>query len=367
MVEDIDKGMSEREGLVPHVVVIVGPEFSCNTFILITETLRIANQNTGRRMFDWIVAAETARPVRATNGMWLEVDRTLDKVSATDVAVVIGGNLTFQRITPRLLNALRRFARHGAIIGAANSGAFALAEAGLLDDYAFTVHWETMPIFREHFPNLEPVDRLWVRDRDRITTAGGTGAIDMMLDLIGMFHGVQLATEVANGLAHHQRDPDAPQRNMQPQVDAESSLVTRLLRLMETNVETPLSAEELAGRLNVERRTIERTCRRAFGESPMRLYLKVRLQTARNLLFYDELPIGEIALICGFSYPSVFTRAFRRCFGMGPQDFRTSFRAQQVRRIRPELSRMMLRSGASGMGRTGSGSDILSETANAQP
>jgi AraC family carnitine catabolism transcriptional activator len=87
-------------------------------------------------------------------------------------------------------------------------------------------------------------------------------------------------------------------------------------------------------------RTLERYCLRHFSQTPTQLYLHVRLQAARNLLFYAEREIKDIALACGFSYPSAFTRAFAAQFGQSPRAFRQSFRDMQGEIVRPEILRM---------------------------
>ena len=106
---------------------------------------------------------------------------------------------------------------------------------------------------------------------------------------------------------------------------------------MEDNLETPLSARQLANRAGISVRALGRILRDRVGESPMRYYLKVRLQAARNSLFYSDIPIQGIAASCGFSCPEVFSRSFRSHFGVSPRDFRQQFAREQLRRFRPEL------------------------------
>ncbi len=109
---------------------------------------------------------------------------------------------------------------------------------------------------------------------------------------------------------------------------------------MEENLDFPLSPRALARDAGVSVRTLERHCLRHFNQTPTQLYLHVRLQAARNLLFYAEREIKEIALACGFSYPSAFTRAFAAQFGQSPRAFRQSFRDMQGQIVRPEILRM---------------------------
>ncbi len=321
-----------------HFVIAVEPEFSFNSYILLTEVLRIANQNTGRNLVAWQTVAADRNPVRATNGMWIDIDTPFSDVEDADVVIVVGGNLPTQTLHPKLLDPLRRMARHGKLVGATNAGTFALARAGLLDGYEFTTHWETRSTFSEHFPELVPSSAIYVHDRDRFTCAGGTSTIDAALDILSDYFGPELSAEIANGVVHHIRPASTPQLNRDRKPNP-ASLSRRIVQLMEANIESPLSTDELAQRLDINRRTLERKCFKGLGQTPSKLYLKIRLQAARNLLFYDDLPVGEVALICGFTYPSVFSRAFKKQFSISPQKFRANFRMQQGKSMRPELSR----------------------------
>ena len=167
--------------------------------------------------------------------------------------------------------------------------------------------------------------------------------LDLVLELISRSVGSVLATEVANALVHTPRPAEAPQRVDATLEPARRSLTDRMLALMEGNLDFPLGLEEIAARLGVTARTVTRECRRRFDDSPIRLYLRIRLQAARNLLFYEEFPIKTVATACGFSYPPVFSRSFRARFGETPSEFRASLRARQSEVQRPELRRIARR------------------------
>jgi AraC family carnitine catabolism transcriptional activator len=106
---------------------------------------------------------------------------------------------------------------------------------------------------------------------------------------------------------------------------------------MEENLENPLSTQALATRAGISVRQIERLMRETLNETPSRYYLKLRLQAARNHLFYGEIAVRDIAQVCGFSSPSVLSRAFRDHFGVSPREFRRQFSADRLERFRPEL------------------------------
>lgn len=327
-------------GAAPAFNFILQPEFPLNALILASEALRIANQNSGRELFHWCFVSESGAPVRASNGMWMSVDRDIQDMPPADFYLLFQGNLPMQRNSPKLLGQLRAAHRFGAAVGAVDTGAFALAQAGLVGEREVVVHWEAATTFKERFPESAIRDQLYLIEKSRAYCAGGIATLDLMLDLIGRLQGPALANEVANALVHRRRPPQDAQRQDQPAGRQPSPLSARIVALMEGNLDFPLSLEELAARLELSTRSVARECRRRFGETPMRLYLQIRLQAARNLLFYEEFSIKDIALACGFSYPSVFSRAFKAQFAQTPRAFRTLWRHQQSQAFRPEIRRL---------------------------
>jgi len=333
-------GHEERESQPPRFAFVLQPEFPINAFILSTEALRIANQNSGRRIFDWTVLSEGGQAVRASNGMWITPEGQIGDAQRVDFVLVFEGNLPTQHNSARLLAALRAAQRFGSIVIGIDTGAFALAQAGLAKSTEVTLHWEAAPAFAERFPDVPITDCLYVLDGTAGFCAGGIAALDLMLALIGRLRGRALADEVANALVHTPREGERKQRAAEVSGENALSFQRQLITLMEQNLDFPLRPKKLAANLGISPRTLERRCVQDFGQTPAQLYLKIRLQAARNLLFYEELSVKSISNACGFSYPSVFTRAFTQQFGQSPRRFRIALRANQERRLRPELQRL---------------------------
>lgn len=339
---------------IPQFLFLLQPEFPINALILASEALRIANQNSGRELFRWRYVSEDGAAVRASNGMWLSVEGALTATTASDPSqtyvLIFASNLPTQRNSPHLLGTLRALARFGANLGGVDTGAFALAQAGLIGARDTVLHWEAAASFRERFPKARLKDRLHLIEDRRLYCAGGVAALDLMLDVVARLHGPALANEVANALVHTLRPAQAPQRPDSPGAGSRGEpgeaprdgLAGRMVALMESNLDFALSLPQLASKLKTSPRSLIRLSRRHFGVTPMRLYLRIRLQAARNMLFYEEFSIAEVAIACGFSYASVFSRAFRQQFHQTPQTFRAEFRRKQDQALRPEIRRLML-------------------------
>ena len=319
------------------------PEFPLNALVLAIDALRIANQNSGRELFHWVLVSETGGPVRASNGMLLDVDCSYEAMPIGTHYLVFEGNLPTQNNSPKLLNQLRAAARFGATVGSADTGGFALAQAGLIgtaDVPEVVVHWEATRTFQELFQSSVVVDQLYVVGNGRAQSAGGVATLDMMLDLIASISGEALADEVANAMVHTRRPATQTQRSDATPRPEKETLPARLVWKMEQNLDFPMSLEELAKDLATSPRSLSRLCKRTFGESTMRLYLRIRLQAARNILFYEEFSISDVAITCGFSYPAVFSRSFKKQYGQTPREFREHLRQNQYSSLRPEIRRL---------------------------
>ena len=219
-----------------------------------------------------------------------------------------------------MLSWLRKTARRGAVIGAVCTGAHILAEAGLLDGYRCTIHWENLPGFSEAFPEINSTGGLFEIDGDRFTSAGGTTAIDMMLTMIAGQHGPDLAASVAEAILHSPiRHHSENQRMSLPaRIGARHPKLVSIIEKMEENLEDPLSPSLLAKQAGLSTRQLERLFRRYLDRSPKRYYLELRLKKARSLLLQTDLSVINVALACGFSSPSHFSKCYRAFYGRTP-------------------------------------------------
>jgi len=140
--DPLQPSTADAERKVDPIGFLLLPQFPIYALILALESLRIANQNAGRRLFSAHLFSVDGAPVAAGNGMTMAAERAIAEVPFLPTVIVCAGNEPVQHITKGLLNWLRRLERHGALLGALDTGSFALAAAGLLDGYQATLHWE---------------------------------------------------------------------------------------------------------------------------------------------------------------------------------------------------------------------------------
>lgn len=308
----------------------LAPEFPVNSYILAQETLRIFNQYRLEEVFNYENVSENGEKVRSSNGMWWEQNNNIEEIIAPDFLLIFASNLPTQKISNQTLATLRYLHKNGTKLIAVDTGAFYLAEAGLITrDTKVCIHWEAKNSFRERYPYTNLSDDIYVINKnDLYFCAGGVSIVDLMIKIISDLKGISSSKEVSTALIHKTRN------NSMSQIDNlshESSnyLCNKVIKIMEENIENPISLQKIAKELNTSLRTIERYFKDHHGVSPIKYYSKIRIQKARNLLFYDEYKISDVANMTGFSYNTVFINTFRKFYNRSPSEYRRFFRKRQ--------------------------------------
>jgi transcriptional regulator GlxA family with amidase domain len=304
------------------------PNYSLIAVTNALEVLRMANRVAGRDIYEWSIASLDGRPVPASSGLELTPTVALDKIGKVEILFVCGGIDVREAVSNPLLAALRRLGERRVGLGALCTGGYALARAGLLDNYRATIHWENLPALREEFPRVQLNDQVFSIDRDRFTASGGTAPLDLMLNLIQLKHGLRISQQVSEQfvLERVRSDRDRQYVPLRAQVGSSHGNMIRVAQLMEENIEKPLSLERIAHSTGLSRRQIERLFRRHLDCVPKRYYLEMRLRRARELLLQTAMPIMDVTTSCGFKSPPHFSRCYRAQFGYPPSEDRRTRR-----------------------------------------
>lgn len=299
-------------------------DFSMMGFTSAVEPLRLANRENGDAIYTGISYSLTGEPVTASNGIPIIVDAPLSEAKGLHAMFVCTGLKVRRYADKAIMTALRRMASHGTDIGGICTGSYILAKAGLLDDYRCTIHWENLAAFTEDFPDADVTSELFEIDRNRYTCAGGTAAIDMMLTIIGLQEGTRLAAAVADAMLHHRiRDGHESQRmELRSRLGVAHPKLLAVIQHMEENLEEPLSCAQLASRVVLSTRQLERLFSKYMSHAPTRYYLELRLNRARHLLRQTSLPVLSVALAAGFVSASHFSKCYREHFKRTPSEER---------------------------------------------
>lgn len=312
---------SETTRLVGFLLI---PEFSLLSYASTIEPLRAANRLSGKPLYNWAHISIDGDASAASSGLEVQADHEVgDHVEFDTVFVCAGGNPAKFRHR-RTLAWLRNLARRGVRLAGVSGGPYILARAGLLDGYRCTVHWEHMAAFREEFPNLEAKRTLFEIDRGRLTCAGGIAALDLMRAIIGSEQGPELANAVGGWfLQTHLRPGSGPQRlTLRERYGVANRKLLACLEAMEEAIERPIHRRSLAQRAGISIRQLERLFATHLNTTIDAQYLNLRLDRAQRLLHETAMPALSIAIACGFSTASHFSRAYKNRFGKSPRQER---------------------------------------------
>ncbi len=309
-----------------RIVCILLPRFNMMSLVSLLEPVRIANYLSATPLYDTEYCSADGDRITASNGMSVACAPLPDKLSQDDLVLVIA-SWGAEHYTGRALPAwLRRQERLGIRLCAVEMAPYIFARAGLLAGRQATAHWAYLPGFQELFPDVLGVEQLFTIDRRIMTCAGSTGALDFMQHVIRTQHGDAMMGEISDNLLHPPRSDISPQRQtMGRGLEGLPPVVSAAIGMMDAHLSEPLSVPDVATRVGLSQRQLERQFKRAMGCSVVQFGLVLRLQHARVLLISTDLGVREIAAASGFNSLSHFAYAFRNCFGRRPSEYRQAW------------------------------------------
>lgn len=301
-------------------------------FAAVAEPLRSANRM-GGDLYRWRTVSQDGLPVVASNGMSIAVDSALPEMTREDTLIVVAAYDPLAALSADLPQWLKRQNKAGCTLGGIDTGAFVLAHAGLMKGYRMTVHWEAIDAFNESYPGCHVSHELYEIDNRRLTSAGGTASMDLMLELIAQDHGPALALKVAEQFVHGQirarqvlQRLDAPKR-----YNFTNRKVQAVIERIEQNIEKDLDVDELAQGVCITRRHLERLFRAALQISPAEFRQQLRLEKARHLLQQSDLSVLDISVACGYESPSYFARCYKERYKCTPRQDRSVMSGAVIR------------------------------------
>lgn len=313
--------MTAAPSQIQRLLVLVTPNFNLTATVGLIDPLRAANYLDGVARFRWTIASADGGVTLASNGLGLQTTPLNDVGEGFDIVVISSSWAPEAHGSPALLAALRKFARAGAVMGALDTGAFILAQAGLLEGRRATVHYEHIDGLRE-ISTAAVSEDLYVFDGNRFTCAGGTAAVDLGLHILRSRCGDSLANAAARYIFHPgARPPGTPQNpaGVEPLGHATPAPVRRVIAEMERHLEEPLTIPDLCARVGSSQRQINRLFATYVGKTPQLYYRDIRLDRARGLVTQTELPLSEIAVASGFASQAHFSKAYHDRFGIQPR------------------------------------------------
>jgi transcriptional regulator GlxA family with amidase domain len=283
-----------------------------------------ANIELGREAYRVTVMSEAGGPVQTSLGMMVETAR----FKAPPDTLMVLGRIVPQPPSLALRSFLVKCAAESRRVAGVCTGAFALADAGLLDGRSATTHWAHARRLQQLHPDVHvDEDRIFIADGNIWTSAGMSAAIDLTLALIEDDHGAQISRMVARNLVvYHRRPGGQSQFSALLELEPRSDRVRRALVYAREHLRNPLSVEELAEAASLSPRQFSRVFREETGQSPAKAVERLRLEAAKAMIEDARHPMDVVARETGFADRDRMRRAFLRAYGQPPQSLRRSLR-----------------------------------------
>lgn len=278
--------------------------------------LVLASQN-----YEVSVRSETGGPIKGTAAVTVLSEPFRDE--AFDSIIVCGG-AAHPEASEELVAYLRRAPATTRRIAAICTGAFILAQAGLLANRRATTHWMMAAELERAYPDVTvEADRIFVRDGQIWTSAGMSAGIDLALAMVEEDHGIEIARTVARQFVlYHRRAGGQSQHSALLELAPKSDRIQDALTYARSNLKNPLSLDELAEAARLSSRQFSRAFRDETGQTPAKAVERLRVEAARQMLEQGRHTIETIAYGAGFADRERMRRAFLRTVGVPPQAVR---------------------------------------------
>ena len=308
-----------------NFLIFDGFPMACLTSMI--EPLRAANEISGQVAFSWTLLAETMTKVRSSAGVSFEPDMALSQANGPDHLFLLSPPMA-QFSNPKAgYGALRTLGRHGTILGGISGGVFPLVRSGVMAGQMVSVHWCYEAAFRSEFPEVEASDQVIEISQRRYTASGAAAAFDLSLRLIETRLGADVATEVACWFQHPLMRGEGVRQSIptyrQSSTDATlPAVVAKAVAVFAANLTEPISVADVADEVGVSARQIERSFKKATGQSPSHYYRSMRMKAARQLVMYSKDSMAQIALQVGYGSTTPMVQHYKDAFGLRPQEDR---------------------------------------------
>ncbi len=305
---------------------IVAPGFQVMGFGAMS-VFEFANLAAGEPFYDVHFLSETGRSIRSSLGVSIETEAFDDSHFDT---ILVGGSTGLVAATPGLIAYVQNAFAKSRRLASICTGAYVLAEAGLLDGRRATTHWAHARELQKRYPAVKmEEDRIFITDGPVWTSAGMSAGIDLALSMVEKDLGAEVARLVSKSLViHHRRAGGQSQHSALLELDAKSDRIQTALEYAKRNLRTPLSVEQLADAAHLSPRQFSRAFHAETGQSPAKAVENMRVEAARVMMEQGRHPIDVVANETGFADRERMRRAFLRAYGQPPQTMRRNARVE---------------------------------------
>jgi transcriptional regulator GlxA family with amidase domain len=304
----------------------VSPGFQTMSLAVVS-VFEFANMEVGKPVYDVHLLSEDGGSVRTSMGMSITAEPFDDSNFDT---LIVSGTTVIEPSTPGLIRFVRQALGRYRRVAATCTGAFILAEAGVLDARRATTHWYHARDLQARFPKVKvEEDRIFIVDGPVWTSAGMTAGIDLALAMVEKDLGADVARAVARKLVvYHRRAGGQSQFSALLELEPKSDRIQNALAYAKRSLDKPLTVRQLAEAAHLSPRQFSRAFHAETGQSPAKAVENLRVEAARLMMEQSRHPIDLIARQTGFVDRDRMRRAFLRAFGQPPQVIRRNARIE---------------------------------------
>ena len=271
-------------------------------------------------------------PVIDVGAFALQLRHDLSAIEDADTVVFPGVDNLRAPLPSALSDVMTRAMDRGARVISVCTGAFTLAELGLLHGRRATTHWLAAEALARRFPTVEvDPDVLYVDEGQVLTSAGAAAAFDLCLHIVRRDYGVDVASAIARAsVMPLERDGGQSQFITQPPPAADGGSLEPTLRWLADHLDAPLTLDDIAKRAGLSVRSLNRRFKAQTGTTPLQWLLRARVRRAQGLLEMTDLAVEQIGEVVGFGSPAAFRDRFRRVVHTSPVAYRRAFRSRHA-------------------------------------
>ena len=311
-----------------RIGLVVLPDFQ-PIYLAALSAFVFANISAKKTLYDVEILSEHGGMVPSSLGTMTETRKFGELDYDT---LLVGGGTESVTASPAVIEFMQRGHLACRRIASICTGAFVLAQAGILDGKRVTTHWIAARELKARYPKVKmEEDRIFIIDGTVWTSAGMSAGIDLVLAMVEKDHGAELARSIAQILVvYHRRAGGQSQLSELLKLDAKSDRIQNALDYARRNLKSQLSVEQLADAAHLSPRQFSRAFRTETGQSPAKAVENLRLEAARLMMEQSRHPVEVVATETGFADPERMRRAFIRVFGQAPQVIRRNARQEMT-------------------------------------
>ena len=281
-------------------------------------------------LFDTKIVTTDGKPFRCLNGTVVTPDGSIHSVDATDL-IVVSSILSIEKTMKyqgEVVPWLRHHYGQGTHIASICTGAFVLAETGLLDGKTATTHWGAADEFKKRYPRVRLKPERLITDEGDLYCSGGMNAgSDLSLYLVEKYCGHEVALQSSKTMISDiGRTLQTPYSIFQFQKDHNDPQILSAQKLLEQNFHQSYPYEELARKFGMSRRTFERRFKAATGDTPLVYLQRIRVEMAKRMLETEDSSFDEIVYRVGYGDTSAFRKIFLKQTGLLPTEYKRRFK-----------------------------------------